>query len=142
MRASYEPSTDAGDYRFCHRLRVRFGETDAMAVVHHAAYLLYLEEARVEYLRAVGHPFTGIRNDGYELPVIEVAARYMRPVVFDEVVDAHLVVASIRGATFEMGYLLTVDGEPRVTAITLHAVTGNDGRPRRCPPWLAALAEP
>jgi acyl-CoA thioester hydrolase len=140
MRAAYEPSTDAGDYRFCHRLRVRFAETDAMAVVHHAAYLAYLEEARVEYLRAVGHPFTGIRDEGYELPVIEVVARYLRPVVFDELVDVHLVVAFARAATFEMGYLLAVDGQPRVTAVTLHAVTTADGRPRRCPAWLVALA--
>ena len=31
-------------------VRVRFGETDLMAIVHHANYLLYFEEARVEYL--------------------------------------------------------------------------------------------
>ena len=28
-----------------------------MGVIHHAAYLPYLEEARVEFLRALGHPY-------------------------------------------------------------------------------------
>ena len=29
-----------------HRLSVRYAETDQMGVVHHASYLVYLEEAR------------------------------------------------------------------------------------------------
>jgi acyl-CoA thioester hydrolase len=141
MRATFRPSTDVGAYRFCHRVRVRFADTDAMGVVNHAAYLPYLEEARVEYLRSVGHPFGAMREEGFELPVVEITARYLRPAVFDELVDVHLVLAGARGAAFEIGYLLTVEGEPRVTARTLHAVTGTDGRPRRCPEWLLALSE-
>lgn len=142
MRADYEPPTDARAYRFCHRVRVRFAETDAMGVVHHAAYLLYLEEARVEFLRSLGHPFEGIRQEGFELPVAQVAVRYLRPLLFDDEVDVHLVVASARGATFELGYLAAVDGEPRATAVTVHAVVGPRGRPVRCPEWLGSLASP
>ena len=35
-----------------------------MGIVHHAAYLLYLEEARVEYLRHLGHPYGEVREGG------------------------------------------------------------------------------
>ncbi len=140
MRATFRPPTDVAAYRFCHRVRARFADTDAMGVVNHAAYLPYLEEARVEYLRSVGHPYAELRAGGLELPVVELTARYLRSVLFDELVDIHLVLASARGASFEIGYLLTVDGEPAMTAVTLHAVTGA-GRPRRCPPWLVDLAK-
>lgn len=140
MRAAFEPSTDPRAYRFCHRVRVRFAETDAMGVVHHAAYLPYLEECRVEFLRSVGHPFDEVRREGYELPVVDVSAHYLRPLRFDEVVDVHLMVATARGAAFELGYLLRVDAEPRATAVTRHGVVGPAGRPVRCPDWLAALA--
>ncbi len=61
-RTSLDPSRDPADYAFTHRLRTRFAETDAMGVVHHAAYLPYLEEARVEYLRAIGHPYDAVRG--------------------------------------------------------------------------------
>ncbi len=140
MRATFDPPTDAEAYRFCHRLRVRFAETDAMGVVHHAAYLPYLEEARVEYLRSVGHPFDLLRAEGWELPVAGVATRYLRPLFFDDVVDVHLVVARAAGAAFEIGYLLTVGAEPRATAVTRHGVVGPRGHPVRCPDWLVALA--
>ena len=55
-RQSLQPSRDPGDYTFVHRLRTRFAETDAMGIIHHAAYLPYLEEARVAFLRQLGHP--------------------------------------------------------------------------------------
>ncbi len=142
MRAAHEPTTDARAYRFCHRVRARFAETDAMGVVHHAAYLAYLEEARVAFLRAVGHPFAEVRREGYELPVAEVAVRYLRPLFFDEEVDVHLAVVEAKAATFRLGYLLEVGGQPRATAVTVHAVVGPGGRPVRCPGWLVALVGP
>jgi acyl-CoA thioester hydrolase len=140
VRVTYEPSTDPGDFTFVHRLRPRFAETDAMGVVHHAAYLPYLESARVEYLRALGHPYVALREQGIEFPVVEIAARYLRPLYFDELVDVHLVLASVRGATFQLGYLLSVAGEPRATAVTVHVVVTLEGRPTRPPAWLQALA--
>jgi acyl-CoA thioester hydrolase len=76
LRQSLQPSRDLADYPFAHRLRTRFAETDAMGVVHHAAYLPYLEEARVEFLRSIGHPYDQVRADaadgGREFPVLEV----------------------------------------------------------------------
>lgn len=140
MRAIEDPPTDPAAYRFCHRVRARFAETDAMGVVHHGAYTVWLEEARVEWLRACGHTFAALRSDGTELPVVEIHVAYLRPVRFDEEVDVHLRVASARGATFEIGYLLTVAGARRARAVSVHGVTGPHGRPVRCPPWLAALA--
>ena len=139
MRVTFEPPLDPAAYLFVHQLRVRFAETDAMAVAHHASYLLYLETARVEYLRAVGHPYDRQRTEGVDLPVIEVHVRYLRPLRFDELVEIHAVVASVGRATFQMGYLLTVDGEARATAVTVHAVVAGDGRPVRTPEWLRRL---
>src|ERR1700733_9253812 len=60
-RLALEPSRDPADYAFVHRLRTRFAETDAMGVIHHASYLPYLEETRVEYLRSIGHPYDAVR---------------------------------------------------------------------------------
>ena len=140
MRLTFEPSSDPEAYAFVHRLRVRFAETDAMAVVHHAAYLLYLEAARVEYLRALGHPYNAIRAEGLDFPVLEIRVSYRKPLRFDELVDVHVVVGDVKGATFQMGYLLRVDGEARATAVTVHGTVRSDGRPARTPGWLRDLA--
>ena len=139
---NFAPPLDPAAYRFVHRLRVRFAETDAMAVTHHASYLLYLETGRVEYLRAIGHPYDRVRAEGADFPVIEVHVRYLRPLHFDDQVDVHVVVASAGPASFQMGYLLTVDGQARATAVTVHAAVDGQGRPARTPGWVRELVGP
>jgi acyl-CoA thioester hydrolase len=140
VRLSVDPSTDPADYVFSHQIRVRFAETDAMGIVHHSRYLPYLEEARVEYLRHLGHPYHVLREEGIDMVVLEAFVRYRQPLRFDEVMQVHLCLASANRTTFQMAYLLAVDGEPRATAVTVHgSITIADGRPTRSPAWLRML---
>jgi acyl-CoA thioester hydrolase len=140
-RQSLDPTRDPADYAFAHRLRTRFAETDAMGIIHHAAYLAYLEEARVEYLRAVGHPYDAVRSgdaaDAREFPVLEVSVQYRQPLHFDDEVDVSLRIGAVRGATFQIAYLLTVGGAARATAVTVHGCVDGRGRPARLPAWVA-----
>ncbi|MCB0955721.1 MAG: thioesterase family protein [Ilumatobacteraceae bacterium] len=139
MRLDLQPTTEPGDYAYTHRLRVRFAETDAMGIVHHSRYLPYLEEARVEYLRALGHPYAELRKDGVDYAVLEAYVQYRQPLRFDDEVHVHLRLGGATRATFQMAYLLTVDGQPRATAVTVHGCVNPDGRPVRMPSWLLDL---
>ena len=136
MRQSLEPSRDPLDYVFVHRIRTRFAETDAMGIIHHAAYLPYLEEARVEYLRHLGHPYDEVRAEGFNFAVIEVAVQYRRPLEFDDLVDVHIVAGAVSRATFQLAYLLTVGDEARATAVTVHGCVDPGGRAVRLPSWV------
>ena len=44
---------------------VRYAETDAMGVVHHAAYLVYFEEGRSQYMRDIGSDYVDIEASGF-----------------------------------------------------------------------------
>ncbi len=147
-RQSLRPSLDQADYAFVHRLRTRFAETDAMGIIHHAAYLPYLEEARVEYLKAIGHPYDEVRGasdgdgappgDGRDFAVLEASVHYRRPLRFDDEVDVALRVGAVTRATFQIAYLLSVGGEARATAVTVHGCVDRQGRPARLPAWVRA----
>ncbi|MEX2253734.1 MAG: thioesterase family protein [Thermoleophilaceae bacterium] len=143
MRTSVEPSLDPTTYPFVHRIRVRFAETDAMGIVHHSRYLPYLEEARVEYLRHLDHPYHELRAEGIDMVVLEAFVRYRSPLRFDDLVDVHVALGAANRTTFQMAYLLTVAGHARATAVTVHgSITSADGRPTRSPAWLRELAAP
>ncbi len=130
-----------------HRLRTRFAETDAMGIVHHAAYLPYLEEARVEYLRAIGHPYDSVRAGeggdegagGRDFAVLEVSVQYRKPLRFDDEVDVALVIGAVTRTTFQIAYLVSVGGEARATAVTVHGCVDGRGRPARLPGWVRAI---
>jgi acyl-CoA thioester hydrolase len=135
-RQSLQPSRNPADYPFSHRLRTRFAETDAMGVIHHAAYLPYLEEARVAYLEHLGRPYVEVREGGIDPAVLEASVQYRKPLRFDEEVAVHLWGGAVTRTTFQMAYLLTVDDEVRATAVTVHGATDERGRGTRLPPWI------
>jgi acyl-CoA thioester hydrolase len=140
VRLTVEPSLDASDYPFTHRIRVRFAETDAMGIVHHGRYLPYLEETRVAYLRHLGHPYAEMRAEGVDYAVLECFVQYRQPLRFDEEIDVHLLLASATRTSFQMAYLVTVEGDVRATAVTVHGCVTTAGRPTRLPRWLGDLA--
>ena len=134
-----DPSLDPAEYPFRHGLRVRFAQTDAMGIVHHSRYLPYLEEARVEYLRDLGHPYSVLREEGIDFAVLEAFVQYRQPLRFDDRVMVHLHLGSATRATFQIAYLLTVDDEVRATAVTVHGCVNAQGKPVRMPEWLRAM---
>ena len=71
--------------------------------------------------------------------VLEAWVQYRMPLVFDDVVDVHVTLGSVERASFQMGYLLTVDGGVKATAVTAHGCVTPEGRPTRLPEWLRAL---
>ncbi len=107
-----------------------------MGIVHHSRYLPMVEEARVAYLRHIGHPYQEIRKDNIDMNVLEAFVQYRKPLLFDDVVEVHTTLASIERASFQMAYLLTVDGEVRATAVTAHGCVTTAGRPTRLPDWM------
>ena len=139
MRIDLDIPLDRAAYSFAHDVRVRFAETDAMGVAHHSSYVAWFEEARVAYLRELGHPYAAIREGGHEFAVLELFAQYRRSARFEEVVTVHTRVGSVRGATFQMDYLLTIGDDVCALAATVHGVVDPTGRAVRAPAWLRDL---
>ena len=142
MRLSLTPSADPADYSFVQRIRPRFAETDAMGIIHHSAYVPYLEEARASLLRHAGFPYDEVRSSGIDFAVLELFVRYRLPLYFDDAVDIYVAAGQLTRTTFQVGYLLQVDGDTRSTAVTVHGAVDAAGRPARLPSWLAGVAQP
>lgn len=142
MRLSLRPSTQVADYPFVHRVRTRFAETDAMGVIHHAAYVPYLEEARAALLEWLGHPYAEVRfGDGVDFTVLEMYVHYRHPLRFGDEVDIAVGVDRVTRTTFQVPYLLTVDGDVRSTAVTVHGSVDHNGRATRLPAWMSDVAQ-
>jgi acyl-CoA thioester hydrolase len=58
------------------QLRVRYAETDQMGVVHHASYLVYMEEGRTALMRSLGFPYEEVERRGFAMAVRRVEVRY------------------------------------------------------------------
>src|SRR5262249_36318158 len=125
------------DFRFSTELKVRFSETDAQGVAHHAAYLDWLEVARVEYLARFPGGYQGLRDRGIEATTLEAYVRYRAPARFDDNLVLRARFGEVRGARFRFDYVIEREGEAIADGWTAHAcVDAGTLRPTRMPEWL------
>lgn len=61
------------------KITTRYAETDQMGVVHHANYLIYLEQARMEWLNTLGFSYVEMEKNGVMLPVFNIQIDYKKP---------------------------------------------------------------
>jgi acyl-CoA thioester hydrolase len=132
-------------FRNAYDIRVRFAETDAQGIAHHASYVVWLEVARVAYLAEHAGGYRSIQARGIEALTTGVHVDYCAAAVFDDVLTIHLRCVDLRGARFRCEYLIERGDELVARAETLHAtVDATTRQPTRVPPWFSdavAIAE-
>jgi acyl-CoA thioester hydrolase len=80
-------------------LRVYYEDTDLAGIVYYANYLKFIERARSEWVRGLGLNQAALRRDaGIVFAVRRVVADYLRPAVFDDVLEVRTGLMRISGA--------------------------------------------
>jgi acyl-CoA thioester hydrolase len=125
-------------FTFSTDVRVRFAETDAQGIAHHAAFVVWLEVARVAYLERYAGGYQRIRDGGFEALTIEVHLRDHQAVYFEETLSVWTRCTELRGARFRYEYRITRGEELVADGHTNHATVDRATyRPTRVPAWLA-----
>ena len=65
-------------------LKARYYETDQMGIIHHANYIRWMEEARIDMLNQMGYPYRRFEEMGYISPVLHAECEYKKSVKFDD----------------------------------------------------------
>jgi acyl-CoA thioester hydrolase len=124
--------------------RVRYAETDQMGIVHHASYVVWLEEGRSQWMRAHGNSYAQFEENGLQLVVSELCLRYKQPARYDQLVTIRCWVESVRSRQIQFNYEV-VDAETGavfVEGYTQHICLDRQGRVTRIPDrWTAFLRQ-
>ena len=98
-------------FSFSTEVVVRFAETDAQGIAHHASFVVWLEVARVAYLAEHAGGYRAIQAQGIEALTTEVNVRYLRAAHFDDRLRVWARCVDLRGARFRYEYAIERDGE-------------------------------
>ena len=122
-------------------VRVRYAETDQMGVAYHGGYFAWFEVGRTDLLRGRGVTYRELEARDLRLPVIEAHARFLRPALYDDMLEVRTRVQSFSGARVAFAYEVHREGGdgPLATGSTAHAAVDGRGRPRRLPADLRSL---
>lgn len=125
-------------------MRVTYADCTIGNHVYYSRYLDFLEAARGELFRSLGHPFLAWQERGVIFPVLEARLRYHQPARYDDELAVHIEVAALRRAFLTLAYRVerAADGALLLEAETRHVCTSLDEKPRRIPPELADALEP
>ena len=94
MTLSVSPARQ--DFRFFHRLRVRWVEVDMQKIVFNAHYLMYFDTAISDYWRALALPYeASMQQLGGDLYVKKASVEYHGSARFDDQLDVALKCARI-----------------------------------------------
>lgn len=126
-----------------HSLRVRYGETDPMKYVYYGNYAEYFEVARVELFRELGMSYDEIENQGIWLPVSEFSIKYLKPALYDEILEIHTYIKKKPGVRIEFEYEIFNNSQQKITEAktTLFFLDSKTNKIIKCPVFLMDLIE-
>jgi acyl-CoA thioester hydrolase len=124
-------------------LRVRYAETDQMGVAWHGQFFAWFEVARTDLLRRCGCTYRELEAQGFRFPVIDASARYIKPALYDDVLEVRTRVTSVGHVRLAFAYEVHREGTegPLATGTTVHASLDAGGKPRRLPDDLRRRLE-
>jgi acyl-CoA thioester hydrolase len=116
---------------FEYPVHVQPHHTDYSGAVWHGAYITWMEEARVEYLRSLGVEFADLVRMGCDLPVVELSLRYHRSLRLGDTAIVRTRMDEIAGVRINWDYRITTSTslDPCVSAkVVLVAVDRDKGK--------------
>ncbi len=125
------------------QIRVRYGETDQMGIVHHGNYALYLEMGRIEWLRKMGVSYKKMEDSGLMLPVISMSLNFKKPACYDDVINVKTQLKNRPSAKIEFDYEITDENGQIITTATvvLAFVDMKTNRPIRAPKYILDIID-
>ena len=102
--------------------KVQFYETDGMSIVHHGNYILWMEEARTDFMDQIGWSYHMAVDAGIDFAVTDVSCKYRSMTRFGETIAIHMAVESLSPAKMQLSYkMVNADtGELRAEGTSGH----------------------
>ncbi len=127
-------------------IQVRYAETDAMAVVHHATYPIWFEVGRSDYMQQLGLPYSQVEAAGYYLMLSNLNVDYKRAARYDEHLTLTTQLQELKSRTMTFSYSIWRGDvwrgkELLSTGSTKHIITDKNYRPVRLPQFLLDVLE-
>ena len=125
--------------------RVQYYETDMMGVVHHANYIHWMEEARIDFMDQLGFPYAEMEQKGVLSPVKALSCEYKTPCTFGDEISVSVRVASFNGVIMTIVYAMQDQkGNTVCEARSEHVFLNREGhfvRMKRDMPGFCAAVE-
>lgn len=85
---------------------VRYAETDKMGVAHHAAYPIWYEVGRTDFIRMFNVSYSGLEEAGIMIPLRNLHCHYKQPALYEDRLIIRTWCTNITAARIEFSYTI------------------------------------
>ncbi len=125
--------------------KVQYYETDMMGVAHHANYIHWMEESRIDFMDRIGFPYRRMEAEGVFSPVKSLQVNYLKPCTFGDEVDITVSVRDFNGVVITMAYDMRVNDVQVFTGSSEHVFLNGEGKfvrmKKEMPEFCAAIEQ-
>ena len=108
-------------FRFFHPLRVRWAECDMQGIVFNPHYLMYIDVACTEYMRAIGLPYPeAFASDGTDMFMVAANIAFRASALYDDELQIGVRTAYFGTSSFRMATSIRRGEAVLVEAITTY----------------------
>lgn len=102
--------------------KVQFYETDGMSIIHHGNHILWMEEARSDFLDQLGWGYEKAVEAGIDFAVYSVSCAYKSMTRYGETMAITVKVNKLQLTKLELGYRMvdSVTGQLRAEGTSVH----------------------
>ena len=108
--------------------KVQYYETDMMGVTHHANYIHWMEEARIDFMDRIGFPYRQMEAEGVFSPVKSLQVNYLKPCTFGDEVEITAGIRDFNGVVITITYDMRVNGEQVFSGTSEHVFLDREGK--------------
>ena len=111
--------------------KAQYYETDQMGIIHHANYLHWFEEARIDMMEQMGMGYDIMEKQGIISPVLSVHCDYKSMARFGETVQVLVQMKEYNGIRMTLEYTVfdKETGAIRCVGESRHCFLTRDGKP-------------
>lgn len=109
--------------------KVQYYETDRMGITHHSNYIRFMEEARTEWMEAMGMSYDTFEKLGLTSPMLSVNCNYKKTTTYSDVIDIAIYIKDCAHLKIRVAYVMTCRGEVVCTGESSHCILDAAGRP-------------
>ncbi len=121
--------------------KVQYYETDMMGVAHHANYIHWMEEARIDLMDQLGFPYSEMERKGIFSPVRALSCEYKHPCTFGDEISVTVSIDSFNGVIMAIVYeMKNQNGQTICKAHSEHVFLTRSLTSTPCSPSPAAFS--
>lgn len=84
--------------------KANYYETDQMGIVHHSNYILWFEEARVDFMEQIGFGYKKAVESGIDFALLSVYCEYKSMVRFGDILHIHMSISELTNTRMTVSY--------------------------------------